>query len=241
MNSIGVLDPKGQITKIFTYYKEGKKIPICEVSAIDAEAFYLEIDKMGEFGTLGYTGDKNAAALYRQFCEDDEETEREEECIKKIKELIKCLEKKKDCGVWWYEKYKQYDTAAKILCELVPVVYHEENGESKIKTYNRWREECGKIMRIVHKRALSKRIDQAEVKAAELAGGYINMISDDRRYEKEVGACMKERYLEYLVEQSEKFFQASERVYGVLENVDSEKDRVEITKRALDSLNINYL
>jgi len=185
---------------------------------------------MGYFGTLDY---RTVASLYTRFCNDDGW----KKGYAGIQQLIKCFEAKGGCG-GWYEEYKKLDRAAEILCGLIPMVYYGETGNRQIKAYSRWREECGKIIQIIHEKALPWEIDQVEVKAAELVRNRINMISENSRYGKEVQACFKERYLEYLMEQSEKFFQASEKVYGILENAENEKDRAEIAKRAFDSLNI---
>lgn len=223
------LDRENQIEKIFTHYKEGSKRPTWEVSAVNAKAFYKEINEMHPIRTLDCQA---ATSLYHRYCDGDGG----QTSYERIKKLIECFTWKADCG-GWYEEYKRLDKMAKILCDLVPMVYYGEDGDRQIKTYSRWREDCKKIIQIVHEKTLSLGIDQVELKAEELVASHINKISENG-YEKEVQACFKERYLDFLTEQSEKFFQAADKVYWILKNVDKEKDRAEIAKRALDSLDI---
>lgn len=138
------LDEESQIEKIFTYRKEGLKRPVWEVSAVNAKAFYKEIDTMGFCGTTDY---RAAADLYAQFCSDDGW----EVSYERIKELIECFTEKGDCCDW-YKEYKRLDRVEEILCQLVPMVSYEENGNRFIKTYSRWREDCEKIVEIVREK-----------------------------------------------------------------------------------------
>lgn len=123
------------------------------------------------------------------------------------------------------------------MCQLVPIVSYEENGNRYIKTYSRWKEDCEKIAEIVHEKTLAFGIDQIEIKAAELVKNYIDRLSENE-YEKRVQVCFKERYLEFLAEQSEKFFLSLDKVYWVLQNVDNEKDMHEMAKRAVETLDV---
>jgi len=224
------LDKESQIEEIFTHVKEGGKRPTWEVSAVNAKALYKEIDEMGFFGMLDY---RAANSLYQRYCCDDGE----KTSYENVKKLMKYDSEKADCG-GWYEEYKRLDKVAEILCDLVPMVYYGEHDSRQIKTYSRWREDCEKIIQIVHEKALPWGIDQVEVKAAELVASHINKVSEIG-FEEEVQACVKERYLEYLMEESEKFFQFSEKVYWILKNVEDEKDWAGIVKEAFDSLDVN--
>lgn len=81
------LDREGQIEKIFIHYKEGGKRPIWEVSAINAKAFYKEIDTMGQIGMLSPF---EPARLYSMFCGEDGYRASYES----MKELIECFTEK---------------------------------------------------------------------------------------------------------------------------------------------------
>lgn len=153
-----------------------------------------------------------------------------------VKELIKCFAEKGDRNNW-YKEYKRLDRVAEILCQLVPMVYYGENGNRYIKTYSRWKEDCDRIKEIVHEKTLAFGVDQIEIKAAELVKNHIDKISENG-YEKRVQACFKERYLEFLAEQSEKFLQYLDKVYWGLENVEDEKEKAETAKRAVECLDI---
>lgn len=226
---IRALDREGQIENVFTHYKGEGKRPIWEVSAVDAEAFYIEIyaedpEKPGK--------PKKPERLYSRFCSE----KGWEASYESVKELIKCFAEKGDRNDW-YKEYKRLDRVAEILCQLVPMVSYEENGDRYIKTYSRWKEDCERITEIVHEKALAFGMDQIEIKAAELVKNYIYQISENG-YEKRIQNCFKERYLDFLAEQSEKFLQSLDKVYWGLEIVEDEKEKAEIAKKAVECLYI---
>lgn len=79
-----------------------------------------------------------------------------------------------------------------------------ENGNMEMKNYGTWKGECEKITQIIHEKGLPLDVDQAEVKAVELTQDQIHKISRNE-YGKDIQACFKERYLEYLYEQNAQY------------------------------------